>query len=226
MRPFPPRHDLYAGIHKAMRAWMQQVLAEFGRLDCSDAEDMAHTLRAVRELLTACRQHLEHENVFIHPAMETRRPGSTAHVEEDHEAHERAIAALEAELQGLAGALPPTRPACAHALYLQLASFVAENFEHMAREETRHNTVLWACYSDSELQAIEQALVASIAPEDMDRCLRWMVPALNPQERGELFAGLRAALPPAVFARLLDQLEALLQPLERVKLRRALAIAC
>ena len=43
----------------------------------------------------------------------------------------------------------------------QLALFVAENLHHMQIEETTHNDLLWESYSDAEIQANEQRLVAS-----------------------------------------------------------------
>lgn len=50
-----------------------------------------------------------------------------------------------------------------------LALFVADDVQHMHVEETAHDAVLWAHYSDDELMAIEQAIVASIPPPATSR---------------------------------------------------------
>ena len=78
------------------------------------------------------------------------------------------------------------RHGLANALYGQLALFIADNFHHMHVEETAHNAVLWARYTDGELMAIHDALVASIPPAEMMHTARWLVPFMNPVERAGL----------------------------------------
>ena len=157
-RAVPPRHDLYAGIHKGLRAFMTHVLLRVGRLDAHDPADVAEAMEEVRALMDLCESHLTHENAFIHTAMEARRPGSTAALAEDHEAHVRAIAHLRAMLH-----LVPGSDEAAHALYHALAAFVAHNLEHMGEEETGHNAVLWATHTDDELRGIHQAILAHLS---------------------------------------------------------------
>ncbi len=63
-------------------------------------------------------------------------------------------------------------------LYRQLALFVGENFAHMHVEETLHNQVLWSCYSDEELRALEGSIVASLPPSEnlSASCAGWFRP--------------------------------------------------
>src|SRR5215470_9585026 len=89
------RLNLYAGVHKGLRACMAHVLVETGRMDTTDNEDTVRALAAVRHLLVLCRSHLEHEDTFVHAAMQARRPGSAATTLGDHEEHKRAIAEIE-----------------------------------------------------------------------------------------------------------------------------------
>lgn len=63
---------------------------------------------------------------------------------------------------------------------------MAENLEHMAMEEREHNRVLRETHSDDEIRAIEGAIVASLAPEDSQLSLRWMLPAMGAGERDRL----------------------------------------
>jgi len=83
--------------------------------------------------------------------------------------------------------------------------------------------VLWAHYSDEELMAIEQAIVATIAPEEMAFSMKWMIPALNPAERAALFRGMRAGAPAPVFAGLLQMATEMLEESDSRKLKMALA---
>jgi hypothetical protein len=91
-------------------------------------------------------------------------------------------------------------------------------------EETAHNAVLWARYTDAELEAIHDALVASIPPEEMMRTVRWLVPFMNPAERTALLADMRAKAPAPAFAAVLDMARAHLTQNEWAKLARSLGL--
>ena len=97
----PPRMDMYAGIHKALRALMTDTLLAVGRMDVGDELETAQTTQRVVELLDFCRLHLRHENQFVHAAIEARAPGASEAVAHEHEEHERHIDALAAEVESL-----------------------------------------------------------------------------------------------------------------------------
>ena len=67
-----PRHDIYAAIHKGLRAFMAHALVRVGRLDVHDATELAEVSEELRALLDICRGHLRHENEVIHSAIEAR----------------------------------------------------------------------------------------------------------------------------------------------------------
>lgn len=185
------RVDLYTLVHKGIRAFMGATLEAAGRMDPADREEVSQTLDRVRSLAAFLRAHLHHENQFIHPALEARRPGAARKTAGDHVGHERAIESLESAALAVEKADDAARAVAALALYRELALFVAENLEHMHAEETENNAQLWAAYSDEELGRIHGALMGSMKPEIMQLGLRWMVPAMNPGER----AGLLSRLP-------------------------------
>ena len=89
-----PRMDLYAFIHKALRAYMVDTLVGLGRVDAEDDLELSQAGARVLQLLSFCRAHLYHENTYVHPAMERHAPGSAAAVEQEHDGHGQAIAAL------------------------------------------------------------------------------------------------------------------------------------
>lgn len=195
-----PRVDLYAVIHKAIRALMSDTLLAVGRLDSGNTTARANVAAQVGELLDFCASHLEHENLYVHPAIEARAPGASALIAHEHEEHRRHIDVLRVALERLGAARGDAdADAAAQALYRQLALFVAGNFEHMHTEETAHNAVLWARYTDAELLAIHSALVGSIPPHEMAFTLRWMLPSMTPQERSAMLADLRANAPTPAF---------------------------
>ncbi|MGJ7495901.1 hemerythrin domain-containing protein [Variovorax sp. RT4R15] len=219
-----PRFDLYAGIHKALRALMADTLLTLGRMDSDDSLELAQTTQRVLQLLDFCRGHLGHENQFVHTAMEARAPGASEAIAHEHAEHEREIHQLANITTALLQCALADRAQGALALYRQMSLFIAHNFEHMHVEETAHNAVLWARYTDAELIEIHNALVASIPPEEMMFTLRWLVPFMNPAERAAVMVDMQAHAPAPAFEAALGVVRPHLSEREWAKLTRSLGL--
>lgn len=224
-QPVVPRVDLYAGIHKALRAFMTDTLLGLGRMDVEDDLDFAQGCQRVAQLLDVLQAHLEHENRFVHPAIEARAQGGSLAVADEHEGHERAILRLVRAVADLMACARADRAPRAQALYHELALFVAHNFEHMHLEETAHNAALWQHYTDEELMAVHGALVSSIPPGEMMLVMRWMVPFMAPAERLALLGGMRQQAPGEAFGAVLDVVRPHLTAREWDKLMAGLGMA-
>ncbi|MBS1135127.1 MAG: hypothetical protein H6R02_2268 [Burkholderiaceae bacterium] len=218
------RSDIYAGIHKALRLFMSHTLCQVGSTDPGSDAEVAAMLGLLERLLAMCELHLKDENEFVHPALEAARAGSSARIAGEHEHHGEAIA----DLRDLAGLVRDSRgnarAAASARLYRALALFVADNFQHMHVEETAHNAVLWAHYSDDALMAIEHAIVASIPPAAMFEALHWFLPALNAPERAAMLAGMQQGMPPEPFAAVLGIAQRTLPADAHAALMRALGL--
>lgn len=215
----PPRHDLYAFIHKGLRAFMAQVLTHAGRLDPEDPAEVAALREELEALLALCSAHLSHEDAVLVAATEARAPGSGRALQDEHAQQRQTIAALRARLDRL-----DADAAQATALYRELALFVAANLIHMAEEEAQHNRVLWAHFSDAELHELERRIQAGAPAELRSLALRWMLPHLTPAERAGLLGGMRQSAPPQVFEQVLAQARPLLADTGWRKLSAALAL--
>lgn len=202
------RYNIYALIHKGLRAWMCDVLAAVGRMDPHDPGDVAAGLGEVRALLAACESHLRHENEYLHAALEARAPGSASVTALEHDRHVQAMAALEGSARAVEAAAGSARAAAAMRLYRHLALFIADNLEHMHAEEVENHAALTMHYNEVEVFAIEQKIVGSLAPEEQMAVMRWMVPSAAPHERAALLSGLRQHAPRPAF----DATLALLKP--------------
>jgi quercetin dioxygenase-like cupin family protein len=217
--PAAPRVDLYSAIHKALRLAMADTLSRLGRLDTDDAAECSDVLAQLDALLDACRSHVAKENQYVHTAIEARRPGASQRVAGEHVEHLDAIAALQAETAALRAL--PGAPAALR-LYRRLALFVADNLEHMHLEETQHNALLWAAYSDAELLEIHQRILAAIEPAEMAQVLRWMVPAASPAERAAMLGAMQQQMPPEAMRGVLEAVRPHLDRAGWDKLARAL----
>jgi hypothetical protein len=218
------RENLYAGIHKALRAIMAECLLAVGRADPTDPHDVADAGARVCALMDLCVSHVHHENNFVHPAIEARTPGLSADVAHEHLDHLEQIARLRAAAQRLDTLDASQRAGALHRLYLDLSLFVAENLRHMHVEETEHNAALWCAYTDDELRAIHGALVATIPPAEMMQVMRWMLPQMNAPERLALLGGMRQEAPEPVFRAVLDVVQPHLAPRDWAKLAGGLGL--
>ncbi len=217
-----PRYNIYALVHKGLRAMMGQTLLQAGRTDWQDMAETSEMLDQLGALLDFCESHIVHENSFIHPAMEARQPGSSGEVISDHRDHANAIRDLRDQAAALPGLGGDTATRVGEAMYRALAAFIAENYEHMHYEEIHNNTVLWAAYSDDEILAIEMALVASLTPAENALSMRWMLPNISAQERAGMLQGIRAHAPAEVFAGVIGMLRGQLNARDWTKLSQAL----
>lgn len=192
----PPRHDLYRVIHKALRAILADTLVRVGRIDVDDTTDLEPALEQLTQALDFLVDHLRHEDDFVHPAIESRRPGGSERAHEEHADHLEAVARLRRDGDALRTAPARERFGHAHRLYLDLARLIAETFEHLQHEESTLSPLLWTLYSDAELGAIHDRLIATMSPPDVLFALRWTLPAISPAERAELVASMKTAMPP------------------------------
>ena len=218
-----PRYDIYRLIHKGMRSFLTEALLTLGRLDPQSAADLHAGMTQLRSLLDFCDSHLEHENTFIHKAMNARQPGSATDMDHHHDMHKQMIMELRGMADQLLASGDGEREAICALLYRKLAVFVADNLAHMHEEETVNNAILWRYYSDDEIRAIEHALVETIPPQKHAEAMQWVLPALNHQERHAFLSGVRRAAPAPVFEGLLSIARERLSGSEWNKLQFALS---
>jgi iron-sulfur cluster repair protein YtfE (RIC family) len=218
-----PRPDLYGFVHKGLRAFLSDTLSRCGRMDADDDGDVAETLAQVRGLIELCRAHLTKEEAYMHRAMEARCPGTARQSRDDHAAHLQAFEDIEANVRAVEQAHGADRAATALQLYRALALFVADNLEHMHVEETGNNEVLWATHTNEELLALQEQIVGSIPPAEMQAFLRWMIPAMAPAERALMLGGIKQKAPGEVFTMTMMGLKPHLAERDWNKLMAALA---
>lgn len=216
------RYNSYEIIHKALRARLSQTLTAIGQVDVDDEESVLAMAGQLQTTLLMMESHLNSENNFVHKAMEERAPGSSQTIAGEHVEHVEHIHILGEACEAVVKASPLNRQVLADRLYVLFDRFVQDNLVHMRYEEDHHNAVLWAAYTDEEIQQIERALVAAIAPEKMMLFVSSMIPAIPTRDRALLLGGIRKSAPPEVFARIYGTVMPLLDDRAQAKLARAL----
>lgn len=197
------RHDLYGPIHKGIRLALSDLLVRLGQADFAHEAAASALLAGLRRQLVLSGEHLHHEEVAIHAALEARAPGSTLTLEADHDHHRRAFTTLEAAIAAVEAAPAAERAAPARDLYLAFSQFAAADFAHMAEEELVVLPLLHRLFDDEELIGIEASIVGALPPDEMMDYLKLMIPAMNPAERAQFLAFVRAGAPAEAFEAIL-----------------------
>lgn len=174
--------DFYGTIHKAVRRRLFLVSMQIGVTDFTDGREVTELETALQSLTKFLRRHAEHENAHVNPLIERIAPQMDFAAE--HEEQEAALDNLEREFEEIVGSQEKVKKGAA--FYYRFNAFVGRYLEHLNEEETMM-PVLWAHYSQAELQAAFLAIVTSITPLEMQDSMPFLLPSLNPQER-EAFA--------------------------------------
>ena len=194
-----PRFNIYAFIHKGMRAHLIHTLYAIGRCDWQNCSEARMALAELQALTNVCRAHIFHEDKLVHQTLEQRKPGATRYSGAAHRLQCQAMDELESLAEQVIHLPARRRGDLTHRLYRRLARFVAERFEHLEQEERDNNRLLWETHSDAELIALEQRILACLSPVEMQRLLYWMLPALTPDERASYLLELRTKVCPDRF---------------------------
>lgn len=195
-------HDFYSPVHKGLRLGLSGLLVRLGQVDPDDGAELAALMGDLRRQLAICAGHLDNEDREVHAALLARAPDAVAVLAAAHESHRQDFAALGGLIDaigthgGLAGAL--------RALYLAFSRFVADDLAHMAHEEEVTLPLMQRLFSDAELMAIEDRIIAADPPEYLIATARLVIPALDPAERARLLRDFRAKAPADAFTAIID----------------------
>ena len=206
LQPRPPStHDLYGPMHKGLRYALCQMLTRLGAADPLDDAAVDRLMIELRAQLDLSEHHRENEDRHVHTALEARAPGASVRMAHAHDVHRLIVDELDVLIVRTEQAEARERPKLLKEIYLTFSSYVAEDFAHMAEEEQVMLPVLQSLFTDTELQAIEDRILADTAPHDMVSGARMMVPAYNRKERFELLSTVRATAPAEAFDAILER---------------------
>jgi hypothetical protein len=197
----PPRVDPYTSIHKALRSMLFEVSRLAGTTDFLDESATREAIAAIRSRLSLVKEHGQHEDAVIGPALEVASPHLAAGIVADHHQQEELLARIEPTLAGIEAVQGPARIGAALEAYRLVNDFIGAYLAHLNHEEVVILPVLWGRYSDDEIAGLRAKIQSLIPPPRFAEWMRHWIPALSPFELGMMLAGMRASAPPEVFDR-------------------------
>jgi hemerythrin-like domain-containing protein len=193
------RFNGFAMIHKALRAMLYDAAHTMQQTDYADPVAMETALEKVERVILFFDEHADHEDAHVLPLIADTAPALSHSFEEEHIADRQlglnlnnAIASYRASGNDI------DRLRAGHGIFYAFNAFIAFNLNHMDKEETELNEVMWRQLSDEEIMGINAKISASIAPERSAETWKWMMRACNNRELTGFIRVLQTKAPPPV----------------------------
>ncbi|WP_219639223.1 hemerythrin domain-containing protein [Cohnella sp. CFH 77786] len=221
------RFNMFTLIHKGLRHALNRLVWTAGRLDVANAAERQAFLEEFRHVAEMLHRHALDEDRFIQPMIDECAPEVSAEMETQHNRSEELLKRLERYAEEIAGASPFTDET-RHAWLLfvdELGRFTGDYYLHLYHEECVAMPALWKAYDDAKLIETSVRLRSEVPPVIQDHFQRYMIPALNMQERTLLLTTLKKSAPEPVFREACRSFEKLLPPAEWEALQSRLEAA-
>jgi hypothetical protein len=217
-----PPPDLFTQVHKGLRYGMFLAVELLGRTDWSDLTAAADATARWAELDAQLTAHSHHEDGFIFPMLEARRPGATAALRADH----GEIDTLQRSVgDAVATAAASGRAADGLDAYRLATELTSAYLPHLLAEERTVMPALLECCTSDEIEACRRAFLATVPPHEAAVTQRWILSSIDHPTRVVLLAGARRSMPADAFAGLLSLARNVLPAHDLTRLDAALIAA-
>jgi len=214
------RYNIFNLIHKALRFKLYHTAVTLQQTHFADTDEAAIAFEQLNEVINAFEQHGHHEDRILMPVIVLFQPATIASFEKDHIDDRRMGEDLQ-HLQNMYHAAQNTneRLITGSAITRSFVDYMIFNLQHMQREETDLNQLLWENFTDEEILKINDQIVASIPPQEMAVSARWFMQAINSNEVTNWLIAVKQTAPEHVFAGLFELTETCLPEAGRTKVQ-------
>ena len=216
------RYNSFNMIHKALRAMMYDTALTLQQTHFADADEAETALTKVETVIEQFEQHAHHEDTFMLPAIEAFEPGLVEEFEKEH-VKDMELGNRLKTLINIFRAVESDEEKinCGSGISRAFRDFMSFNLDHMAKEESEINQVLWKHYSDRELLELNARLTASIPPDQKMISAKWMLRGINKFEAVTWLKAVKHSTPAFVFQSLFELTETELPARIRTEVQEA-----
>lgn len=198
------RYNIFNQIHKGLRGLLYETALAIQQTDFNNREEVKAITIQLTESIELFEKHADTEDQLVFPVLQEYEPSVLLVFEEEHD-KDHALAQRIKELlfvltHSVSG---ETKLQTGRNIQKAFVEFMVFNLEHMEKEETVINKLLWRYYTDEQLYGITQKIVSQIPPEMMAKYSRYMVRGLNNQEITVWLKEAKANAPEFVFSSLM-----------------------
>lgn len=207
------RYNIFNQVHKGLRSCLYETALALQQTDFAGIKAGGTILEQLSEVIELFEKHAHTEDHFLLPALAPYEPSVVAAFEDEHDKdHELARRLQELVFVFTHSMTDETRIETGKAINIAFVEFMVFNLEHMAKEESVLNRLLWRYYADEELKQLTQQILAHLSPEIMAKYGRCMMRGLSNPEIVTWLKEVRSNAPDFVLSGLLSTAEAELRP--------------
>jgi hypothetical protein len=161
------RYNIFKRTHKGLRSMLFDAGAKIQQTDFTKGKQVNETMDAIRQSTRSFLYHLSKEDSIIYHSVVLHAPYIVAMIEQTNvkdEALARSIDDTIDQYKGLG--TKQEKIAFGHQLQAIFFEFTAAVLQHMNKEATVINELLWTHHSDRELVGIEVEMMKQATPSD------------------------------------------------------------
>ena len=216
------RFNVFNQIHKGLRAMLYDTALTLQQTHFADTDQAHATVKKVRTAVDMFVAHTAHEDHFIIPAIQQYEPSladlfALEHIK-DHLLSEKIGDLLVAHNHAVK---PEEKIKTGHAISRAFQEFMVFNLEHMSKEETVLNEILWRYYIDAEIESMSNRIVRSLRHDEANITTAWMMRGMSNTEISNWLKAVETTGPAPMFAQLFSIAE---KELPQDRLRQVLEI--
>lgn len=193
------RPDIYSKVHKGLRKALFDLSYTTGNTDFTNDESLVALAKLYHDVVKFLDEHGKNEELYQLPLLESKIPGSVKHDKLEHEIIERKINLLNRSFNNLISSSNGDRKLKGEVFYHLLNEFISDYLNHMRDEELETAKLFYEHCTDEEISSALKKIVANMMPQDMMLMLKYMIPAINDNERFELLKGIKTNAPQPAF---------------------------
>ncbi len=160
------RYNIFKRTHKGMRSMLFDAGAKIQQADFTKAKQAGIAIESVKQTTRSFLYHLHKEDSILYHSVILYAPYIVAMIEQTNAKDEKLAKAIDILIESYKD-LNTKSEMTSFGLQLQAAffEFTAVVLQHMNKEETVINELLWTNYTDRQLVALEVEMLKQSTPD-------------------------------------------------------------
>ena len=160
------RYNIFKRTHKGLRSMLFDAGARIQQTDFTKARQADAAIEIVRQTTRSFLYHLSKEDSILYHSVVLYAPYIVAMIEQTNAKDEKLARSVDNVIEGYK-TLSTKNEMMSFGLQLQAAffEFTAAVLQHMNKEETVVNELLWSNYTDKQLVILEVEMLKQSTPE-------------------------------------------------------------
>ena len=161
------RYNIFKKTHKGLRSMLFDAGAKIQQTDFTKTKQAGAAIEIIKQTTRSFLYHLSKEDNLLYHSVVLYAPYIVAMIEQTNAKDEKLARSIDKIIEQYKD-LVTKHEMVSFGLNLQAAffEFTAVVLQHMNKEETVINELLWSNYTDSQLVALEVEMMKQSTPED------------------------------------------------------------